>query len=58
MKITRQVDSVYSKIKLHNQEIYNQIKDIELKLSKIKLAKDKYGLLMHKHFLTGQFRYK
>jgi len=52
----RQLDSLYSKTKLHNEQIYQQIKKIDLELSKIKLAKDKYGLLIHKHFLTGQYK--
>ena len=52
----KQLDSLYNKTKLHNKEIYQQIKKIDLQLSKIKLAKDKYGLLIHKHFLTGQYK--
>lgn len=52
----RQLDSLYSKTKLHNEQIYKQIKDIDLQLSKIKLAKDKYGLLIDKNFLTGQYK--
>lgn len=55
MKKIRQLDSLYSKTKLHNEQIHKEIKDIDLQLFKIKLA-DKYGLLIDKDFLTGQYK--